>query len=197
MFNAEDEEDDLEEVDDVLTDNLGRNTLSAGYNSLDAAENNLSLIMALVGIGIVLLLIGFCAIFAVWSSKIRNTLKNLLRSIFWNSFIRMILEISLETSLGCMIEFYALKVDSVGDIFSSISSVGLPLIFLAFAVSVPFYLYKRKDVMLTETWQKKFGSLVMSMKQPDFGANLYSTFFIMRRLHLAAMIAFLNNKPWL
>lgn len=124
-------------------------------------------------------------------------LKKILRGLFWNSFIRMILEISLETSLGCMIEFYALKLENVGDFFSVLATFGILLLFLIFAISTPIFLYTRRDIMLRDDWQAKFGSLVMSMKQPDFGANLYSTFFIMRRLHLAAMIAFLNNKPWL
>ena len=57
-----------------------------------------------------------------------------------------------------------------------------------FALLTPVFLHKKKEVLNTDKFKAKYGSLIIKMNPKKHGIFYYQTFFVLRRLLLAIMI---------
>ena len=102
-------------------------TINAGYNSSNVIKGSILNFMILGVIVAVLPILIFMRIFCYKVARIRNLFTAVWRKIFWNTFIRAILETSLELCITHMIKLYVLDASNRFESLSSAYSISLVL----------------------------------------------------------------------
>ena len=153
------------------------------------------LIMCISVLSVILVLIAILWIICRSCPKVKGWLLIIWRKIFWNTIIRTILESSLGLLLGSMIKTGLLSTDGALQIFYSILTIAQIALIVVLAVTIPIFLYFKNNVLEEKAFIEKYGTLTMNMHRRDYGHKLYYTFFLSRRLILAALITYCSDLP--
>ena len=81
---------------------------------------------------------------------VRNFVNKIWRKIFWNSFIRMVLETSIEIAIASMIKTFGMSISSPLETASSIYTVVSLVVLVGLAFAIPFFLHKKGDALNSE-----------------------------------------------
>ena len=80
-------------------------------------------------------------------------------------------------------------------IFNSIIIIAEIALIVVLAVAIPIFLNCKQRELRRKVFIEKYGSLTMDMHSRNFGPKLYYTFFLARRLILAALISYCSDIP--
>jgi len=146
---------------------------------------------------VVFILVLVCILWIICRScpKVKGWLLIIWRKIFWNTIIRAVLESSLGILLGSMIKTGLLSTDGALQIFYSILTIAQITLIVVLAITIPIFLYFKNNVLEEKAFIDKYGTLIMNMHRRDYGHKLYYTFFLARRLILAALIIYCIELP--
>ena len=188
----EDEDEDSFEASDFLSDL----TVEAGYDSSDIVSSNMLtyiLLGAGVAIGIILLMMRLCC----WKSRrIRSCLIKVHQSIFFNFFLRTTFETVLETSIICMITMHDFDFETGYKLANSSISIASIGGLVVFSLSIPIFLTCKRSQFKTPGFITKYGALIQDLRHENFSTRFFFTFFMVRRLMIAALIVFMTKRPW-
>lgn len=145
-----------------------------------------------------LILMGLAFVFLRKFDCVRNLVRKIWRIIFWNTFIRSILETSIEIIIASMIKTLTFSTEDFYQGFSSIYSYFTLVLIGLIAILVPIFLTQNQANLRHKQWNAKFGSLILNHKTKveEFAPKLYTTFFLARRLVLGALIVYAGKQTY-
>ena len=128
----------------------------------------------------------------------KRLFKWVMKSTFWNQFIRLFIEEYLVISMAALIKLHALDFSNLFEFCSSIFAIILMLVILVFPVFTWKFLYKhhRKEDITEEKFKEKYGSLTPDLQVHDKEALLFQVTFMLRRVSLTLLIVSLSRWNW-
>ena len=134
------------------------------------------------------------ALAAKVTDKVKKWKAKIDRILYWNSIIRLLLELSLELSIICLMDIAIHNFSNWGYTVSFTLSVLSIFGLVGFAFWIRFYL-KKKDLK-SKILQDRVGSAYDSLK-PNASSLIITEWFIYRRLIYAAAAFFGQGQLWL
>ena len=125
----------------------------------------------------------------------RNCAAFVKRKLVWNYFIRITLEMALEVLIASMIRSYSFNFSDWAESLSTVLSVCSTVILVLAIGAIPWFLYKRRDILRRKRFQEKYGSLVLDLKTKQMAPLFYQSFFLTRRVLLASLIVYADKYP--
>ena len=124
---------------------LSDTTIDAGYDGSNVINGTIFNLITMGVIIVVFLILILMRIFCYKFACIKNLFQKLWRKIFWNTFIRSILETSLELCITHMIKLYTLKESNWFESLTSTYSISTLCTIGLLALLLPVFLYCKKS----------------------------------------------------
>ena len=129
--------------------------------------------------------------------RVRRIYEWLNKKLFFNLFLRTIMEGYLNFCITSFISMNKLSYSNTGDILDSLFAIILLTIVGVFPIFTVAFLYFHKKKLRNENFKVRFDSLYDNVVVEKDNALLFSTFFITRRLFYAVTISFIGNYVYL
>jgi len=111
-------------------------------------------------------------------------------------FIRTLLQTFLIVSTSVMLTVQALQLESGSERNLMVISVAVLLVLVCTPLVSGFKMAKHRKYLLVRKYKRRFSSLYLNLKTDARAAVLYYPLFMLRRLLVSGVIAFLADYPF-
>lgn len=131
-----------------------------------------------------------------WNSKVVNCVSRMLKSLFFNVYIRFGLEAYLELSLSSMIRFMNYTFDSPSEKFHTVFATLIFVAIVAYLLFALVFLQLRYTQLDQPRAKSMYGDLYLGLKTRERTAILSPFFFMLRRLLFAGILVNWSERSY-
>ena len=129
-------------------------------------------------------------------ASIKQFFQKLWRSLFWNFFIRMLLESYLELAMNNWIRILVRDNSTWWESASTYFAFTLLSFMTLAGLLTPLFIHCKKSQLKTESFISKYGALTDQLRVEMPSTKYYQMFFMLRRLTFAMIVIFMPKTPW-
>lgn len=132
-----------------------------------------------------------------WSQKCKRATNTVSKVLFFNAYIRFLLEAYLELSLTCLIRFQAFSFSTPSEKFHSTFVVLMFVTLVLFVAFALFYLQMNFSKLSAADGPKmRLGGLYLGIRTTERSAILSPVVFLVRRLTFAAILVTWSQRSY-
>ena len=152
---------------------LSDSTIEAGFEDADVINGSLLQIL-FCGLGIAVgLMLSICLLLVWRFKKVQMCIKKLLNLLFWNFFIRSMLETVIECSLNSFIRLYFVDFSSWWETMSTSYAFTQLVFTFLYSLVLPLFLFCKRKVIATEAFKTRYGALTDQMNTSNSSIRYY------------------------
>ena len=163
-----------------------------GFNVLEnMGVMVLILLIMLVVVAVVVFLIKTCK----KGSCCHRNADKLKKKLFWNSFLRYVLQSYLKTSLATLGAVALISFKSNGVSANDIVTILLVIVLGSMPIIFSCVVERNKVALPRRTMKAKIGSLYLGIRTTSWYQRAYSTVFLLRRMWYAVLTVWMAKQP--
>ena len=116
--------------------------------------------------------------------------------IYWNIYLRFLIESYLELSISCLIRIQAFKFTTITDSTLTVFSFVLFSVLISFMISTPLFLRSKHQMIRQKEFKDKYGSLSLGLQHREKAALFYPFVFMIRRMIYSMVIILLVRQNY-
>ena len=134
-----------------------------GYNSTNTVANLQFVFFFMLFITIVPLLLAFLKVCIGWNEKIVAVIEKIKANLYWNFYLRFIMEAYMELSIAHLLKLVVFKFSTVVDAILTVFSLTSLLLMNAICFWSIYLLHSRHEYIRRKSFSSKYGSLTLGL----------------------------------
>ena len=117
-------------------------------------------------------------------------------NIYWNSYLRFLIESYLELSIACLIRIQAFKFETITDTTLTCFSFIIFIVLILSMVGTPLFLVSNHKNIRKKEFKDTYGTLSLGLQHREKAALYYPFVFMARRMIYSLVIILLSNRNY-
>ena len=176
---------------------LSKNFHDFDYNTTNPIDNLEVIFFAFIFLMILPVVFKMIELLFSYCNRMTRPLHNFKTKVmYWNLYLRFFLETFLEFSIVSLIRLRFIKATSLVETTLSLYGLLILIMMTAYMVCVLPFLRKNHDLISTEEFKDRFGTLTLGLQTRDESALYYPFVFMLRRFVFSIMVVFLSSTNY-